>query len=68
MEINKNLIIVNNREIGLYDLYDITGLVKRLTPDSATQEVLLTGASTVLEILHSAVDQRIITSFEIIHK
>ena len=67
MEINKNLIIVNNREIGEYDLYDVSRLVCTLTPSESLQETLLTGASTLLEVLQNAADQRVISSFQIVH-
>lgn len=68
MEINKNLIIVNNREIGEYDLYDVSRLVCTLTPSESLQEVLQQGANDVLEVLQNSVDQRVITTFAIVHK
>lgn len=68
MEINEDLIIVNGKEIGTYDLYEIDRLATVLTSDSVTQEAIQQGASTVLEILHSAVDQRVIASFQIVHR
>lgn len=67
MEINQDEIIVNGKKIGTYDLYEIDRLVCTLTSDIATQEVLLTGAHTVLEVLQNATDQRLISSFQIVH-
>lgn len=68
MKINEDLIVVNGKEIGTYDLYDTNRLIRDLTSDKSMQEVLLTGTQTILEVLQNSVDQRVIASFEIIHK
>ena len=68
MKINENHIVVNGQLIGTYDLYDANRLACRLTSDKATQEAIQQGANTTLEVLHNALDYRIVTSFEIIHK
>lgn len=68
MKINENQIVVNDQPIGVYDLYDVTGLVCNLTSDKSMQEVILTGANDVLEVLQNAVDQQAINSFRIEHK
>lgn len=67
MEINQDEVVIDGKEIGVYDLYDTTGLVRILTSDECTQEILQQDADTILEVLHNAVDQRVIASFQIVH-
>lgn len=67
MEIDENLIVVDGKTIGVFNVYDITGVVRTLTSDESVQKVLLTGANTILEILQNAVDQCLISSFQIAH-
>lgn len=68
MEINEDTVFADEQEIGTYDLYDTTGLVRTLTPNEVVQEILQQDADTILEVLHSAVDQRVIASFQIVHR
>lgn len=68
MEINQDEVVIDGKRIGRYDLYDTTGLVRILTSDERTQKILLTGSQTILEVLHNSVDQRLIDSFQIVHR
>lgn len=68
MEINRDEVVIDGTSIGEYDLYDTNRLIRDLTPDEQLQKLLLQDSQTTLEILHNAADQRVISSFQIVHR
>lgn len=68
MEINEDTVFADGQEIGTYDLYDTDHIAVALTPDERLQEALQQGTDTILEVLHNAVDQRVIADFQIVHR
>lgn len=68
MEINEDTVFADEQEIGTYDLYDTDHIAVALTSDEQLREALQQGTDTILEVLHNAVDQRVIADFQIVHR